>query len=247
MKANIYEKSYLSDLKNRKGRANELQKNLTESDLRQFYTGGSANCYHLDAKLEENNRSLLRNELSSYYTSMLLQERILAKQQQGITFDKENTLSQTNSSRNTHRASQKLLVSDVTESVTNRRLLLAVLQNNIQLFRGMVKEVTAKDLQTVDRQNNTPLYYAVRNRNAEMVECLLKLGAQVEKRCNRGETALHLACRMNNLELINLLLRSAEPGATEIPCDEGRTPFMRITDRNILSRIQVTSQTTSRS
>jgi hypothetical protein len=130
---------------------------------------------------------LLKNELSSYYTTMLLRERMTARQaacqQHQLQPGNENNMSTANSARNTHRGgSQKqLLTEPQLDTVNNRRFFLAVLQNNTQLFRGMVKDVNPKDLQSTDRQNNTALYYAVRNRNVEMVETLLKLGRQVDR------------------------------------------------------------------
>jgi ankyrin repeat protein len=110
--------------------------------------------------------------------------------------------SQANTSRLTHRASnQKLTISEsqTTDSVPNRKLFQHVIQNNITLFRGMAKDVTPKDFQAVDKSNNTVLYYAVRNQSLEMMETLLKLGASVDRKCSKGETALHLACRNGHL------------------------------------------------
>lgn len=113
---------------------------------------------------------------------MLLHEQMTARQaacqQNPADKDKENNPSQINSSRHTHRGSQRQ-VDTALDNIGNRRLFTAVMQNNTQVFRGLVKEVTPKDLQTADRYNNTVLYYAARNRSTEMVETLLKLGAQV--------------------------------------------------------------------
>jgi ankyrin repeat protein len=89
--------------------------------------------------------------------------------------------------------------SQVSDSVPNRKFFLYVIQNNISLFRGMVKDIASKDLQLVDKSNKTVLYYAVRNRNLEITETLLKLGASVDRKCSKGETALHLACRIGYL------------------------------------------------
>jgi ankyrin repeat protein len=109
-------------------------------------------------------------------------------------------MSQANTSRFTHRASQKMTnESQVSDSVPNRKFFLYVIQNNISLFRGMVKDIASKDLQLVDKSNKTVLYYAVRNRNLEITETLLKLGASVDRKCSKGETALHLACRIGYL------------------------------------------------
>ena len=114
-----------------------------------FCTGGNNSCYRIDGKLRPQNNALLKSELSSYYTSMLLKDRMTARQaacqQMSNGVDKENIASPANSSRNTHRGSQRQLSPEpALEGVPNRRLFLAVLQNNIQLFRGMVKDLTPK-------------------------------------------------------------------------------------------------------
>lgn len=53
VKANNYEKTYLQDVRSRYGKTIENQHNVTSSDLRMFYTGGSSSAYRISPKMEQ--------------------------------------------------------------------------------------------------------------------------------------------------------------------------------------------------
>jgi ankyrin repeat protein len=48
-------------------------------------------------------------------------------------------------------------------------------------------------LDIVDNYKNTPIFYAVQNMHLETLELLLKMGANVNKQCELGNTPLHQA------------------------------------------------------
>ena len=65
----------------------------------------------------------------------------------------------------------------------------------------------------MDQHGNTPLYYAVKNMHPEMVSILLNMGADVNKRCEMGNTVMH-ECFMigekidKNRKVLNTLMLS---------------------------------------
>ena len=58
-----------------------------------------------------------------------------------------------------------------------------------------------------DKSGFTPLHYAVRSASKELVECLLKAGADVNAQTKAGKaTALHRACNRGRPEIVELLI-----------------------------------------
>lgn len=79
------------------------------------------------------------------------------------------------------------------------------------------------DLNAVDADGNTPLMFAVKSGKREVVEYLLKKGAQIDYIDNFGVSPLHLATRKNCEDLVYLLL---EYGANINLCDNyNQTPI----------------------
>ena len=61
----------------------------------------------------------------------------------------------------------------------------------------MTESHLAQDFNFHDRNGNTPLYEAVVARNLEIVKELVKKGADINAKCENGNTALHriMLCR----------------------------------------------------
>lgn len=59
-----------------------------------------------------------------------------------------------------------------------------------------------------DKSGYTPLHYAVRSGSEELVECLLKGGANINAQTRGGKsTALHRACNRGRPEIVQLLIK----------------------------------------
>jgi uncharacterized protein len=62
------------------------------------------------------------------------------------------------------------------------------------------------NVNTIDKWNQSPLFYAAFNRHVEITECLLTAGADVNATDNKGHGALMAAVHNNNTALLQLLL-----------------------------------------
>ena len=74
----------------------------------------------------------------------------------------------------------------------------------------VVKSLIEKDPDLVSSRNaagDTPLYLAAWHGQAAMVEYFLAHGAQVEDRCDSGETVLHAAVIRSRKDIVELLIR----------------------------------------
>jgi hypothetical protein len=83
------------------------------------------------------------------------------------------------------------------------RIHYAVIHNKKNLLRNLKNRGADLDMTL---EGKTPLMLAIEANKPEMVEELCKLGADVNKRIENGETALHLLTLYSNFRLVNLLL-----------------------------------------
>jgi uncharacterized protein len=56
----------------------------------------------------------------------------------------------------------------------------------------------------------SPLHLAVRSQNLDIINILLDRHAEVNLRMNTGETALHLACKQGNYDIVKALTKLSE-------------------------------------
>ncbi len=90
-----------------------------------------------------------------------------------------------------------------------------------------VKELLSSraDVDALDREGRTPLFYAVAEGEFEIASQLIMNGANTNARDREGETPLHVAAREYRPELIRLLLaNSADVDAQD---KHGNTPLFR--------------------
>ena len=78
-----------------------------------------------------------------------------------------------------------------------------------------VKRIRACDVNCFDEKTNTPLYYAAKSNHFDVsgilelylvyfgLAALIKLGADVNVQCEKGDTPLHVAFINNNPQVIN--------------------------------------------
>ncbi|MCP4723654.1 MAG: serine hydrolase [bacterium] len=123
--------------------------------------------------------------------------------------------------------------SDVPEKIIldedGRTLLhIAVLENDP--VKAVELTVDTILINYKDRYGFTPLHYASKDGNKELVDMLLQKGAGINKRNKYGETPMHWAAQKGHLEIINLLLeKEADPFIMD---KGGRTPAEAALDEN---------------
>ena len=79
-------------------------------------------------------------------------------------------------------------------------------------------------LNVLDRDKNTPLYYASKKGDIHTINWLLDNGARVDKKNSNENTALHIACRDADEASVHLLIkRGANVNATN---EQGETPVL---------------------
>ncbi|XP_047740700.1 uncharacterized protein LOC108682971 isoform X5 [Hyalella azteca] len=79
-----------------------------------------------------------------------------------------------------------------------------------------------------NNQGETPLFIAIKNNQLACVQQLLNAGTKLSRTDNRGGSALHVAAKMGNVTVVDMLLTSSESGERIIDinkCDNiGYTP-----------------------
>lgn len=83
----------------------------------------------------------------------------------------------------------------------------------------------------------TPLHYASKQQNIEIVNFLLERLAEVNQRTSTGETALHLSCRVANFDIVKALTKLQET-FVDIQDAEGNTPMHFAAMSNTLKIVQ---------
>ena len=88
-------------------------------------------------------------------------------------------------------------------------LICAVKGNNVEAVKILTEKMKPADINESDSDGKTALYYAtVEKFNPEILDILLKAGAEIDKKNNKGRTLLMEAAGMNqlNTELIYALV-----------------------------------------
>ena len=89
----------------------------------------------------------------------------------------------------------------------------AARNNKVEYLRTMGEMFLAKEFNFQDQLGRTPLYIAVVNKNLESVKELIKIGVDVNAKCEMGNTCLHrmMLCKDNDPkveQIINILLNN---------------------------------------
>lgn len=97
------------------------------------------------------------------------------------------------------------LTQTLDEMEFERGLWSAALENDYQRTKNLLEK--GHNPSKCDTSGFTPLHYAVRGASYELVECLLKAGANVNAQTKAGKaTALHRACSKARPDIVKLLL-----------------------------------------
>ncbi|KAM0283576.1 hypothetical protein ACHAO9_009681 [Fusarium lateritium] len=97
----------------------------------------------------------------------------------------------------------------------------AILANKYQTVKDLLKDKGLNPNCPIDG-GASPLLVATSIGHKPMVELLLLHQAGVSSRDDQGRTALHIASMSNNADIIEMLLREADPAAVD---DHGHTPL----------------------
>ncbi|KAL4456256.1 hypothetical protein ABPG74_014217 [Tetrahymena malaccensis] len=104
-----------------------------------------------------------------------------------------------------------------------KKLFYAVKQGNIQIIKNSGFIYYPHDVNTLDEKGNCPLYYATKRGNEELIDFLLRQGADVNIRCQEGNTPVHLAFQLGNEKVIMSFLD--KEGDLNSINDIGQTPL----------------------
>ena len=100
---------------------------------------------------------------------------------------------------------------------------------------------TSFDVNKADNDNWTPLYWACRINNLDIVKLLLANGAQesINKANNDGKTPLYLACWKDNLDIVKLLLANGAQESINKADKLGSTPLYSACENDNLGIVKL--------
>ena len=113
-------------------------------------------------------------------------------------------------------------------------LHLAVIHGDLRLVMDMLSTVGAS--RWIDHHNilrQTPLHISVLSRHLLITKLLLQQGANPRLRDRHGNTALHLACRLGDVEAVKILM------AKEIHCESQSTSYVNFLNYDGLTCLHV--------
>ena len=82
-------------------------------------------------------------------------------------------------------------------------LRAAVLIGDLAKVKSLIEE--GADINAKDASGNTPLYYAIQQRNEDIAELLIAKGADVNAKNKSGQTALDIAIDQDHTGIVELL------------------------------------------
>ena len=93
--------------------------------------------------------------------------------------------------------------------------MTAAKSGRTEYIRQIHSQHVAGEFNFHDQHGNTPLYLAVMNKHVEAVRELVKIGADVNAKCENGNTCLHrmMLCKdgdPRNELIINILLNNGQ-------------------------------------
>ena len=91
-------------------------------------------------------------------------------------------------------------------------MIEAVKSNSAVLIQRNSSKYSDQDLNARDALGNTAVYYATTHMNLDCLQILVTLGADVNRRCELGNTPLHMALMVGervpkNVEVIDMLMK----------------------------------------
>ncbi len=102
-------------------------------------------------------------------------------------------------------------------------LRMAVIKGHVKLTESLLQHNPDLIKEKHSKTGCTILHIAIQSGNPELVEVLLKAGANVSARDKQGNMPLHYAAHQNNLELVRILLRHG--AKVDVKNNKGVTPL----------------------
>ncbi|KAL4504381.1 hypothetical protein ABPG72_009827 [Tetrahymena utriculariae] len=158
----------------------------------------------------------------------ILQQQLLDQQQKNIPLQLQRKVSFTANQLKHQINKIKNGVKDFSKKreellLKQKKLFYAVKQGNIQIIKNSGYIYYPHDVNTIDEKGNCPLYYATKRGNEELIDFLLRQGADVNIRCQEGNTPVHLAFQLGNEKVImNFLDKEGDLNSIN---DIGQTPL----------------------
>jgi ankyrin repeat protein/stress response protein SCP2 len=115
-------------------------------------------------------------------------------------------------------------------------LHLAASYSNLEIVKILL--AAGAEINAIDNQiyQETPLFKALRSRQLETTQFLLKQGAKIQLKNAWGDTPLHLAAGLKNISLLEQLLKKGSP--IDQPNQGGQTPLHRAAQYGDLEMVQ---------
>jgi ankyrin repeat protein len=103
-------------------------------------------------------------------------------------------------------------------------LYFAAQEGQLDAVKCLVTELGADVNKSSTKTGRMPMMLAARNEHIDVLECLLELGADIDKVDNRGLTPLCVAAQIGHLTIVRCLLKHR--ANINYECDDGATPLV---------------------
>lgn len=129
--------------------------------------------------------------------------------------------------------------SDKTDENGNDPLMVAIIENNEELVKKLLKENENWDLNIKNKDGNTALHLAVIGENENILKFLLQYPLKFNNRNNDNDNALTLAMNSKNENILNILLEK-NPKFSFKKKKDGKVPLvMAVDDKKFSTAMQL--------
>jgi hypothetical protein len=129
-----------------------------------------------------------------------------------------------------------MAVDDAVQETENEATILHILvrlelQETLEFLFANTERQNLPDINALDNENKPPLFYAVTQGNVDLSALLLRNGANIRFTDENDQTFLHHAARLNNLNLIRLILSN---GFVDVNArdNQGKTALHYLVENN---------------
>lgn len=105
-----------------------------------------------------------------------------------------------------------------TTSATDRLFQAVKESNNPKLIKSLISDENA-NFDAIDEKGNTPLYYAVIYQHIVNIKTLLIYGSDTKIIYEKGQSILHVACKLGDPEIVEMLIEKAGVDVNSVDLD----------------------------